>query len=90
MIAINTVHNLERAACIAALREIERVAKGHAFITVDAWRDEAERERMFARDFSREHFAAFVARLDGKRQRPTGMSDLRAVGFVHSEVRSKE
>jgi SAM-dependent methyltransferase len=48
VISINTVHNLERGACIEALGEIERVAKGRAFITVDAWRDEAERERMFA------------------------------------------
>ena len=48
VISINTIHNLERAACGQALREIERVARRGAFITVDAYRDEAERQRMEA------------------------------------------
>jgi len=46
VISINTVHNLPPAKCRQALREIMRVSRGRAFITVDAWRDEAERERM--------------------------------------------
>ena len=46
VISINTVHNLPPAHCRQALREIMRVSRGGAFITVDAWRDEAERERM--------------------------------------------
>lgn len=41
--AINTVHNLERPACLTALREIERVAPGRGFVQVDAYRTEAER-----------------------------------------------
>lgn len=48
VIAINTIHNLDRAACGRALREIERVARRGAFVTVDAYRDEAERARMLA------------------------------------------
>ena len=48
VISINTVHNLKREECAEALREIERVAKRGAFVTVDAYRDQAERERMFA------------------------------------------
>lgn len=48
VIAINTLHNLERDELIQALREIERVGRGKAFVTVDAYRDEAEKERMFA------------------------------------------
>jgi len=45
VIAINVVHNLPRAGCIEALREIERVGRaGRAFVQVDAYRSEDERE----------------------------------------------
>lgn len=46
--SINTVHNLERDDCGKALQEIMRVSKGKAFITVDAYRNDIEKERMFA------------------------------------------
>ncbi|MDO8732894.1 MAG: class I SAM-dependent methyltransferase [Actinomycetota bacterium] len=46
VISINTVHNLDREGCAAALKEIARVAKHGSFITVDAYRDETEHERM--------------------------------------------
>lgn len=48
VICINTVHNLEREACGVAVREIERVARRGAFVTVDAYRDDDERRRMEA------------------------------------------
>jgi SAM-dependent methyltransferase len=48
VISINTVHNLARDECGQALREIQRVARKNAYITVDAYRSEEERERMFA------------------------------------------
>lgn len=48
VIAINTIHNLERTACGQALREIERVCTKGAFVTVDAYRTEEEKARMFA------------------------------------------
>lgn len=48
VIAINTIHNLNREDCAQALREIERVSKGHAYVTVDAYRTEEERKRMYA------------------------------------------
>ena len=48
VISINTIHNLAREECGQALREIERVARRGAFITVDAYRSEEERERMLA------------------------------------------
>jgi SAM-dependent methyltransferase len=48
VISINTVHNLVRDDCAAALREIERVARKGAFITVDAYRDDEEKRRMMA------------------------------------------
>lgn len=37
-VAINTIHNLDRAGCLSALREIERIAHGRAFVQVDAYR----------------------------------------------------
>lgn len=48
VISVNTVHNLERSECGQALREIERVARRGAFVTVDAYRDAEEQRRMEA------------------------------------------
>ncbi|MBN1531204.1 MAG: class I SAM-dependent methyltransferase [Spirochaetes bacterium] len=48
VISINTVHNLEKDECGRALREIERVSRGKSFITVDAYRSEDEKKRMYA------------------------------------------
>jgi SAM-dependent methyltransferase len=48
VISINTIHNLEKEDLVKALREIERVSKGHSFITVDAYRNDIERELMYA------------------------------------------
>lgn len=47
VISINTVHNLEKDDCAKALQEIERVSKGKSFITVDAYRNNEEKERMW-------------------------------------------
>lgn len=45
VISINTLHNLPRDGVITALREIMRVANGHAaFVQVDSYRDEAQRQ----------------------------------------------
>ena len=48
VIAINTIHNLDRADCLTALREIERVQRKGAFVTVDAFRTPEEERRMQA------------------------------------------
>ena len=48
VISINTIHNLPRDECALALREIERIASKGAFVTVDAYRTDEERERMLA------------------------------------------
>jgi ubiquinone/menaquinone biosynthesis C-methylase UbiE len=48
VISINTVHNLEGEGLATALREIERVSRLGAFITVDAYRNEEEKEAMMA------------------------------------------
>lgn len=46
VISINTVHNLARMDCASALQEIERVSRGGAFVTVDAYRTDDEKDRM--------------------------------------------
>lgn len=48
VISINTVHNLPLPECKQAIAEIERVSKKHAFITVDAYRNDKEKETMLA------------------------------------------
>ena len=48
VISINTVHNLDLDNCAKALQEIERVSKGKSFITVDAYRNDEEKEKMYA------------------------------------------
>ena len=45
-ISINTIHNLDRDNCAKALQELERVAH-RAFLTVDAYRNDEEKERMY-------------------------------------------
>src|SRR3546814_13632672 len=40
VISINTIHNLPLDDCKQALREIQRVTRRHAFVTMDAWRNE--------------------------------------------------
>ena len=45
IICINTLHNLDRAGCISAIKEIERVGLGSkAYIQVDSYRTESEKE----------------------------------------------
>jgi ubiquinone/menaquinone biosynthesis C-methylase UbiE len=45
VVCINTVHNLERADCLTALGEIQRITKtNHAYVQVDSYRDADERE----------------------------------------------
>lgn len=46
VMSINTIHNLDERECGKALQEIERVSRGKAFITVDAYRNDEEKERM--------------------------------------------
>lgn len=47
VISINTIHNLDRDECGQSLREIQRVARKCAFITIDAYHNEEERKRMY-------------------------------------------
>ena len=48
VISITTIHNFEREGVIKALQEIERVSRKGSFITVDAYRNDDEKERMHA------------------------------------------
>jgi ubiquinone/menaquinone biosynthesis C-methylase UbiE len=43
-ISIDVVHNLERAETLLALKELQRVSSGRAFVRVDSYRSEEERE----------------------------------------------
>ena len=44
VLSINTIHNLSAECCIEALKEIQRVSKGRAYIQVDSYRNETERQ----------------------------------------------
>ena len=46
VVSINTIHNLDREGVVQALGEIERVSHSFSYVTVDAYRNEEERERM--------------------------------------------
>lgn len=48
VISITTIHNHDRDNCARGLREIERVSRGKSFVTLDAYRNDAERRRMEA------------------------------------------
>lgn len=48
VICITTAHNLVRNECGQALKEIERVSKGKSFVTLDAFRNDEERDAMEA------------------------------------------
>jgi SAM-dependent methyltransferase len=48
VISVTTIHNLDRDELTQSLQEIERVARLGSFITVDAYRNDEEKERMFA------------------------------------------
>lgn len=48
VISITTLHNLEKEDMKKALKEIMRVSKKDAFITLDAYRDEQEKKAMEA------------------------------------------
>jgi len=44
VISINTIHNLDRAGCIQALKEMQRLAPGKGYVQVDAYRNPEERK----------------------------------------------
>lgn len=48
VISINTIHNLELNGCAKSLKEICRVSKKNKFIIVDAYKNDEEKERMYA------------------------------------------
>jgi ubiquinone/menaquinone biosynthesis C-methylase UbiE len=44
VISLNTIHNFDRDKCIVALKEIQRVSGGRAYVTVDSYRTPEERQ----------------------------------------------
>jgi len=47
VISINSIHNLPLERLKIALQEIQRVCRGNSYVTIDAWRNEEERENLF-------------------------------------------
>lgn len=47
VIAINTIHNLNKKECADAIQEINRVSKKNSFIVVDAYNTANQKKRMF-------------------------------------------
>lgn len=47
VISINSIHNLPIDLLKTALREVQRVCRGNSYITVDAWRNEQERQNLY-------------------------------------------
>lgn len=47
VISVTSVHNLPLERLKASLREIQRVCRKNSYITIDAWRNEIERENLF-------------------------------------------
>ncbi|MDD5108735.1 MAG: class I SAM-dependent methyltransferase [Candidatus Omnitrophica bacterium] len=47
VISINSIHNLPLQRLKIALKEIQRVCRGDSYITIDAWRNEMERDNLF-------------------------------------------
>ena len=43
-LSINTIHNLDRAGCLQALREMERIAPGSGYVQMDTYRNPAEEQ----------------------------------------------
>ena len=43
-LSIDVIHNLERPETLQALKELQRVSNGRAFVRVDSYRSEEERE----------------------------------------------
>lgn len=44
VISINTIHNVDRADCVRALEEIQRLSRGRAYVQVDSYRTPEEKE----------------------------------------------
>jgi cyclopropane fatty-acyl-phospholipid synthase-like methyltransferase len=44
VLSINTVHNLDRADCVRAIQEMERVSPGRGYVQVDAYRSREEEQ----------------------------------------------
>ncbi|MFH1761835.1 MAG: class I SAM-dependent methyltransferase [bacterium] len=47
VISINSIHNLPLEQLKTALIEIERVSRGNSYITIDAWRNDQEKDNLF-------------------------------------------
>jgi SAM-dependent methyltransferase len=46
VLSINTLHNLDRDACVEALGEVERVSRGGRYVQVDSWLNDDQRRNL--------------------------------------------
>jgi ubiquinone/menaquinone biosynthesis C-methylase UbiE len=56
VVSINTLHNLYCYDCYQALREIQRVARGHKYVCVESYRNEEEKVNLMYWQFTCEMF----------------------------------
>ena len=56
VISINTIHNLDTEELKTSLKEISRVSRKHSFITVDAYRNHAEKGGYVCMEFDRKNY----------------------------------
>lgn len=47
IVSINSIHNLPLEPLKRSLREIQRVCRANSYITIDAWRNDKERENLY-------------------------------------------
>jgi len=47
VVSINSIHNLPLGRLKVSLQEIQRVCRANSYITIDAWRNEEERENLY-------------------------------------------
>ncbi len=47
VLAINTIHNLNKKKCSKSIKEINRVSKNKSFIMVDAYNNQKQKKRMY-------------------------------------------
>ena len=47
VISINSIHNLPIERLKESLKEVQRVSRKHSYITIDAWRNDLEKENLY-------------------------------------------
>ena len=56
VLAINTIHNLNKKKCAKAIKEINRVSRKSSFIMVDAYKNEIEKKENVQLEFNSKNY----------------------------------